>query len=140
VRISVARRRVDRMFSSRLARLVRSQIAVAVAIGSWRQRCEEDLRFRDLGKFRGRRKALERGREYGMSVLGTAGGTIKSCQIESGAQLKTLRLPLLRNGDCCKERILGRRRIRRIAREQNLAAAAMQESVAPVFSRLACEG
>jgi len=59
---------------------------------------EERLRFRDLGKFRGRRKALKRRREQGMSVRGTARGNIKSCQIESCAQLKTARLLLLRDG------------------------------------------
>jgi hypothetical protein len=47
---------------------------------------------------------------------------------------------LLRDGDCSDECLLGPRRIRRIALEQNLAAAAMQESVAPAFSCLTCEG
>ena len=74
-----------------------------------------------------------------MSVRGTVGGVIESCQIESCAQLKTARLLLLRDGDCREQRILGRRRIRRIALEQNLAAQAMQESVALEFSRLSCE-
>jgi hypothetical protein len=40
---------------------------------------------------------------------------------------------VLRDGDCGEECILGQRRIRRIALEQNLAAQAVQESVAPVF-------
>jgi hypothetical protein len=77
------------------------------------------------------------GREQGMSVHGTARGIIKSCQIESCARLKTPRLLLLRDGDSGKECILG---IRRIALEQNLGAAAMQETVAPVFCCLTCEG
>jgi hypothetical protein len=47
-----------------------------------------------------------------MSVHGTTDGIIKSCQMESVAQLKTPRLLLLRNGDCCKERPIGRRRRR----------------------------
>ena len=55
-------------------------------------------------------------------------------QRERRAQLKTARVLLLRDGDCSEERILGLRCIRRIALEQNLTAAAMQESVAPVFS------
>jgi hypothetical protein len=38
------------------------------------------------------------------------------------AALKTARLLLLRDGDCRDQRVLGRRRIRRIALEQNLAA------------------
>jgi hypothetical protein len=46
---------------------------------------------------------------------------------------------LLCNGDSGEECILGRRRIRRIALEQNLAAQAMQESVALVFSCLTCK-
>jgi hypothetical protein len=41
---------------------------------------------------------------------------------------------LLRDGHCGEECVLGRRRIGRIALEQNLAAQAMQESVAPVFT------
>jgi hypothetical protein len=61
-------------------------------------------------------------------------------QRERRAQLETARLLLLRDGDRSEERVLGRRGIRRIALEQNLAAAAMQESVAPVFSGLSCEG
>src|SRR6516165_2792406 len=67
-------------------------------------------------------KALERKREQGMSVRGTARAIIKSCQMESCAQLKTARLLLLRDRDCSEERILSRRRMRRIALEQNLAA------------------
>src|SRR5215475_9144825 len=104
-----------------------------------RQRTEKRFRFGDLGKFGCRDKALESGREQRMSVRGTARGIIKSCQIESCAQLKTARLLLLRDGDCSKERILGRRRIRRIALEQNLPVQAMQEGVAPVFSCLTRE-
>jgi len=46
----------------------------APSIGSRRQRAEKRLRFRDLGKFRGRRKTLERRREQGMSLDGTARG------------------------------------------------------------------
>jgi hypothetical protein len=46
---------------------------------------------------------------------------------------------LLRDTDCGEQCILGRRRIRRIGLEQNLAAQAMQEGIAPVFSCLSCE-
>jgi hypothetical protein len=46
---------------------------------------------------------------------------------------------LLRDGDCGEERLLGRRRVGRIALEQNLAAQAMEESVALVLSCLVCE-
>jgi hypothetical protein len=53
-------------------------------------------------------------------------------QIEGCAQLKTARPLLLRDGDCNEECILGQRRIRPIALEQNLAATVMQESVARV--------
>ena len=69
----------------------------APSIGSCRQRAEKHLCFRHLRKFRARRKALERRCEQGMSVCGTAGGIVKSCQIESCAQLKTARLL---DGDC----------------------------------------
>jgi hypothetical protein len=79
------------------------------------------LRFRNLGKFGCRGKALEHRREQGMSICGTARGIIQSCQIESCAQLETARLLLLRNGDCRKECRLGRRGTRRVALEQNLA-------------------
>src|SRR5215471_20883886 len=79
------------------------------SIGSRRQRAEKRLRCRDLGKFRGRRKALKRRREHGTSVRGTAGGIIQSCQIKSRAQLKTARLLLLRDGDCSAQCLLGQR-------------------------------
>jgi hypothetical protein len=41
------------------------------SLGSRRQHAEKRLRFRDLGKFRGRRKTLERRREHGMGVGGS---------------------------------------------------------------------
>ena len=75
-----------------------------------------------------------------MSVRNTTGRLIKFRQRERRAQLKTPCLLLLGDGNYGEERILGWHRIRRIALEQNLAAAAMQESVAPVFSCRACEG
>jgi hypothetical protein len=65
---------------------------------------------------------------------------IKSRQTESGVQLKTAGLLLLRDGDCRQECLLGRLFIGRIKLEQDLAAQAMEESVAPVFSCLTCEG
>src|SRR5262249_54493389 len=65
---------------------------------------------------------------------------IKLGQRKRRAQLKDPCFLLLGEGDCREQCILGRRRIRRIALEQNLAAQAMQESVAPVFSCLTCEG
>ena len=61
-------------------------------------------------------------------------------QRERRAQLETPRFLLLRDCDCSEEGILCRRGIRRIALEQNLAAQAMQESVAPAFSCLTREG
>jgi hypothetical protein len=61
-------------------------------------------------------------------------------QRERRAQLETPRLLLLGDGDCSEERILSRGRIRRIAFEEKLATAAMQESVAPAFSCLTREG
>jgi hypothetical protein len=54
-------------------------------------------------------------------------------------QFEAARLLLLRDGDCREKSLLGRRFIRRTALEENLAAQTMQESIAPVFSILACE-
>jgi len=48
------------------------------------------------------------------------------------------RLLLLRDGDCREECVLGKRRVCQIALEQDLAAQAMQESVAPAFTCLTC--
>jgi hypothetical protein len=76
--------------------------------------------------------------ESGMGIGGAAGRLIKLGQRQRGAQFEALCLLLLRNGDCSEERILGRRRIRSIALEQTLAAALIQESVAPAFSCLTC--
>src|SRR6516164_6236739 len=61
-------------------------------------------------------------------------------QAHRGTQLKGPGLLLLRDGDCSKECFLGWRRARRIALEQNFAAQAMQQSVAPVLSCLTGEG
>src|SRR5215469_15299908 len=94
----------------------------APSIGSRRQRAKKRLRFRDLGKFWARRKAVQRRREQGMSIGGSVRRVIELRQRERRAQLETARLLLLRDGDCREERILGRGRIRRIALEQNLAA------------------
>jgi hypothetical protein len=55
------------------------------------------------GEIQGLRKALERRCEQGISVDGTARGTIQPCEIESCAQLKTARLLLMRDGDCCED-------------------------------------
>ena len=74
-----------------------------------------------------------------MGVGGAAGRLIKLRQRQRRAQLETPRLLLLRDGDSGEECFLGRRRVRRIALQQNLAADAVQESVALVFSRLARE-
>jgi hypothetical protein len=75
-----------------------------------------------------------------MNGRGTLITFIKSCQIESRAEFKTTRLLRLSDGDCREECVLGRRRIRRIALEQNLAAPAMKEGVAPVFPRFIGKG
>ena len=53
---------------------------------------------------------------------------------------RAARNSVLRDGDGGEECLPGRHRIRRIALEQYLAAAAMQESVVPVFARLAGQG
>jgi hypothetical protein len=98
------------------------------------------LRFRDLGKFRGRRKTFERRSEHGMRIGWPAVRLIKLGQGKRCAQFKTPCFLLLGEGDCGEQCILGRRRIRRIALEQNLAAQAIQESVAPVFFCLTGKG
>jgi hypothetical protein len=50
--------------------LGQTRTSPARSIGSGGQRSEERLCFRDLGKFRGRRKALERGREQARASPG----------------------------------------------------------------------
>jgi hypothetical protein len=100
---------------------------------------KKPLRLFDLGELRRQRKAFEGGRENGVGVGNAPCRLIKFSQRERGAQLEAPRFLLLRDGDCGEQCILGRRRIRRIALEQNLAAAAMQESVAPAFSCLGRE-
>jgi hypothetical protein len=74
------------------------------------------------------------------STACASGGRSELRQRERRAQLETPRLLLLRDADCRARCMLGRRRIPWIALAQNFAAHAMQESVAPVFSCLACEG
>jgi hypothetical protein len=74
-----------------------------------------------------------------MSARGPARGIVESRQTESRAQLKTARLLLPHDGDCPEECLFGRHCILRIALEQNLAAQAIEESVAPALSCLACE-
>jgi predicted ATPase len=47
---------------------------------------KQRLRLFDLGKFRGRRKTDQRGRQHRIGVRGTARRVIKSCQVESRAE------------------------------------------------------
>ena len=117
--------------------------AVAAGAGAMRfvlhfvslRKCgEQRLRFLDLRKFRRRRKAFERGREHGMGVGGAIGRLIELRQRERRAQLVAPRLLLLRNGDGGEERFLGRRRVRRIALEQDFAADAMGFRCKPALS------
>ena len=61
-----------------------------------------------------------------MGVGVAAARLIMLRQRERRAQLKAPRLLLLRDSDCGEEGFFGRRRIRRIALEQNLAADAMR--------------
>jgi hypothetical protein len=61
----------------------------------------------------------------------TVRGIVKSCQIESFAQLKTARLLLPRDSDRSAECGLNPRRIRRIALEQNVATQTVQRGAAP---------
>ena len=56
-------------------------------------------------------------------------------QRERRAELEAPRLLLLRDGDGRQERFLGRRSIRRIALEQNIAAGAVALRVKPTLSR-----
>ena len=74
-----------------------------------------------------------------MGVGGAVARLTELRQRQRRAQLETLRFLLLRDGDSGEEGFLGRRRVGRVAFRQNLAADAMQESVALVFSRLARE-
>jgi hypothetical protein len=96
------------------------------------------LLFRDLEKFRGRRKAAERRCGQGVGVRETGRGIINSCQIECCAQLKASRLLLLCDRECSEERILSRRRIARsrlsrISPRQRSRKASLQcSAVSPV--------
>jgi len=74
--------------------------------------------------------------EDGVSVGSAAGRLIQLRQRERRAQLETPRLLLLRNSDGGEECFLRRRRVRRIALQQDLAADAVQECVAEMFSGL----
>ena len=56
-----------------------------------RKRREQRLRLGDLGHFRGRRKAFERGREDGVGIGGAAGRLIELRQRERRAQFETAR-------------------------------------------------
>src|SRR5262249_8206529 len=70
-----------------MAALGQTRMSPARSIGSGGQRGEKRLRFRDLGKFRGRRKALERSREHGMSVGGAVRLVIRARHGERRAEL-----------------------------------------------------
>ena len=97
------------------------------------------MRFFDLRKFRRPRKAFERGRERGTGVGGAVGRLIKLRQRSRRAQPKAPRSLLLRDGDRGEECFFRRRRVSRIALQQNLAADAIQESIAPAFFCLPCK-
>ena len=82
---------------------------------SFSKRSELSLRLFDLGKFRRRRKAFERGREDGVGVGGAAGRLIEIGKRQRRAQFEALGLLLLRDGDSGEERFFDWRGVCRIA-------------------------
>ena len=95
-------------------------------IVSSRQRREQRLRLGDLGHFRRRRKAFERGREDGVGVGGAGGRLVELGERERRAQFEAARALLLRDGDGGQECFLRGRRVGGVALQQHFAARPMQ--------------
>ena len=93
---------------------------------SLRERREQRLRLGNLGHFRRRRKAFERGREDGVGFGQAAGRVIELSERKHRAQPEAARLLLLCDFDGTQERFFGGCRIRRIALEQQFAARSVQ--------------
>ena len=90
-------------------------------------RREQRLRLRDLGHFRRRRKAFERGREDVVGVERGGRSIDKSLASASAARNSKLRAPCcLRDGDGGQERFLGGRGVGGVALQQDFAARPMQ--------------
>jgi hypothetical protein len=91
-----------------------------------RQRGEQPLRLTDLGHFRGRLKALQRGHEDGVGLVGTPDRLIELSQRKRRTQLEAARALTLSNGDGGLERFLGSRRVGSVTLQQHFPADAMQ--------------
>ena len=90
------------------------------------QRREQRLRLGDLGHFRRRRKAFERGREDGVGFGGAAGRLVELGERQRREQREAARALPLRDGDGGLEGVFGWRGVGGIALEQDFAARAMQ--------------
>jgi hypothetical protein len=90
------------------------------------ERRKQPLSLGDLGHFRRRRKALERGSEDGVGVSGAAGRLAELGEPKRRAQFEAARPLLTRDGDGGLEGFFCQRRLGGIAFGQQFAADAMQ--------------
>ena len=104
-----------------------------------RQRRQQRLRLGDLGHFRRRRKAFERGREDGVGFGGAAGRLVELGERKRRAQFEAARALLLRDGDGGQEGFFCRRGVGGVALQQDFAARPMQfgfeRAIADAFGR-----
>jgi hypothetical protein len=84
-----------------------------------RQGHEQRLRLGDLGHCRGRREAIERGREDGARFDGAGCRLVELRQRKRRAKFKTARALLLRDGDGGQEGFFRRRGVGGVALEQS---------------------
>ena len=97
------------------------------------QRPKQRLRLGDLGHFRRRRKAFERGREDGVRVGGAGGRLVELRQPERRLQAEAKRALRSRDGDGGAIGVFGAGRICRLGLQEDVAANAMQEGVRPML-------
>ena len=93
------------------------------------ERGQQRLRLGDLGHFRRRREALERGREDGVGFGGAGGRLIELGERKRRAQFEAARALLLRDGERGQEGFFCRRGVGGVALQQDFAADAMQFGV-----------
>ena len=93
-----------------------------------RQRREQRLRLGDLGHFRRRRKAFERGREHRVGVGEAGVRLIEFGQRQRRAQFEAARALLLGDGDGGQEGVFRGRGVGGVALQQGFASRPMQFS------------